>query len=383
MNSYPPLSDVRQSLRVKWYRSPIDKQRLRELSERTDRQGWIQTGGHLGAFLLTGTITLISWQQQIWSLFFIALWCHGFIATFFKGTAAHELGHGTVFKTKALNRFFLYLVSLISWWDPFDYASSHTYHHRYTTHIDADRENILPLQPSLHPRVLLEMFTLHLFLKPERNFSKGGFFWNLFFTTRSALGIAASHTHIPNQEWLQALHEDDPTNFRNSIWWSRFLLLFHGSVLGLAIVTGWWVLPLLISLPSFIANIGAHFIGTTQHCGLQESVPDFRKNTRSIKLNPVMRFFYWHMNWHTEHHMYAGVPCYNLKALAEELKQDMPEPRSLVGAWKEMRSTWKRQQTEPDYYFDTPVPESLGQTDSGLPESMINSIGDLAPAKLK
>ena len=30
------------------------------------------------------------------------------------------------------------------------------------------------------------------------------------------------------------------------------------------------------------------------------------------------------MNWHIEHHMYAGVPCYNLGKLYEEIKDDMP-----------------------------------------------------------
>ena len=46
----------------------------------------------------------------------------------------HELAHGSVFKTKILNKIFLYLLSLLTWWDVFDYASSHTYHHRYTLH---------------------------------------------------------------------------------------------------------------------------------------------------------------------------------------------------------------------------------------------------------
>jgi hypothetical protein len=34
----------------------------------------------------------------------------------------HELGHGTVFKTKWLNTAFLYVFSVLFWWDPIDYA---------------------------------------------------------------------------------------------------------------------------------------------------------------------------------------------------------------------------------------------------------------------
>ena len=60
------------------------------------------------------------------------------------------------------------------------------------------------------------------------------------------------------------------------------------------------------------------------------------------------------MNWHTEHHLYAGVPCYNLKKLHQAVKDDMPEPRSLVGVWREMLETWERQMIDPTYQFDTP-----------------------------
>ena len=42
MTSYPPLADVRKSLRVDWYRCPIEPAKLRELSKRSDLQGWFQ-----------------------------------------------------------------------------------------------------------------------------------------------------------------------------------------------------------------------------------------------------------------------------------------------------------------------------------------------------
>ncbi len=379
--TYPPLSEVRKNLRVKWYRCPVDHERLKELSTRTDRQGWIQAGGHVGLYLALAALTILFWANQAWVPFFITLWCVGFVATFFKGTSAHELGHGTVFKTKSLNTLFLHIVSLISWWDHYDYGVSHTYHHRYTTHLHADRENVLPLTPSFAPSLIIQLLTLNLFTKPNRNFSKGGFLWNVYLTARTALGLPAGHTDIASQEWLEKLHEDQPAAFRQSILWSRVLILFHSAVLLVAIYTGWWVLPLVISMPSFIANIGSYILGTPQHCGLMTSSNDFRKNTRSIKLNPMLGFLYWWMNWHTEHHMYAGVPCYNLKALAKEIECDMPEPRTLLGAWKEMREVWHRQQTDPDYTFDTPVPETKLSANNvqATDDALVNSIGDLAP----
>jgi len=376
---YPPLAQVRQSLRVKWYRCPVEHQKLRELSARSDKQGWIQLGGHLGTYLALAILSIVLWAQQAWLGLLISLWFLGVVATFFKGTAAHELGHGTVFKTQALNVWFLHTICLISWWDPYDYGASHTYHHRYTTHPEADRENILPLTPSLAPKLLLELFTFNLFAKPNRNFSKGGFIWAVYLTWRSAMGQASSHIEIPSQEWLSKLHEDQPQAFKQSVRWSRVLIAFHSMVLLVSVITGWWILILIITLPSFTANIVSYLLGTTQHCGLIENSSDFRKNTRSIKLNPVLSFFYWRMNWHIEHHMYAGVPCYNLKALAAEIEADMPEPPSLIAAWKQMRDTWRTQQSNPEYAFDTPVPAPISKSTSTVDDELTTSIGELAP----
>lgn len=44
-----------------------------------------------------------------------------------------------------------------------------------------------------------------------------------------------------------------------------------------------------------------------QHAGLSDNVPDFRLCCRTMILNPFFRFLYWHMNYHTEHHMYAAA----------------------------------------------------------------------------
>lgn len=380
---YPPLAEVRQTLKVKWYRSSIPHAKLRELSKRSDLQGWFQAGGHLALFTLTGILVYSFWSQQLWFGFAIALFLHGTVASFFVGIAPHELGHGTVFQTKWLNKFFTYLFSLLGWWDPFDYASSHTYHHRYTLHPEGDRENLLPLEPSLRSTFMFQLFTLNLFTQRGRTFGKGGLLSTIFVTVLGAVGLVGS-MDIPINEWLQALHTDQPDEHRKSIWWSRFLLFFHGTVLVIAIITGLWVLPLIFSIAPFIANWLSYFVGLPQHCGLRENVPDFRKSVRSMKLNPLFEFLYWRMNWHTEHHMYAGVPCYNLKKLYHEIAHDMPEPRTLVGAWREMRDTWQRQKTDPDYEFDTQLPTTATITRNNTDgDELESSIGELAPEGLK
>ncbi|MBZ0302104.1 MAG: fatty acid desaturase [Anaerolineae bacterium] len=380
--SYQPLAEVRKTLRVDWYRCPIEHAKLRELSKRSDLQGWIQAGGHLALFVVTGSLVYLFWAQQIWLAFALALFFHGTVGSFFAGIAPHELGHGTVFRTRRLNKIFLYLFSLLSWWDPFDYASSHTYHHRYTLHSEGDRENLLPLEPTVGSTFLLQMFTVNLLTQRGRIFGKGGLISTVIVTFLGAFGIVGS-PEVPINEWLRALHSDQPEEHRKSILWSRILLLFHGSVWIISIVTGLWVIPLIVSFFAFIGNWGVYFVGLPQHCGLRENVPDFRKSVRSMTLPLPLEFLYWRMNWHTEHHMYAGVPCYNLKKLHQELAADMPEPRTLVSAWREMRETWRRQKIDPDYHFDTPLPPTAKSARTDMPDELESSIGELAPEGLR
>jgi len=333
-------------------------------------------------FAFTGSIVYLTWSFEVWPAFALAMFIHGLVASFFAGIAPHELGHGTVFRTRWLNQLFLYPISTVSWFDPFDYNVSHTYHHRYTLHPVGDREVHLPLHPSVGKGFLLQMFTFNLFTERGRTFGKGGLFRALSATLKNAFG-RIDQPELPSHQWLKALHEDQPAEYRKSIWFSRWTLVFHGSLLVFSALSGLWVLPLILSTASFTANCWAYFIGLTQHCGLRDNIADFRKCVRSIRLDPFSEFLYWRMNWHTEHHMYAGVPCYNLKKLSRELAHDMAEPKSLRGAWSEMLSTWKRQQTEPEYQFDIPVPSPSTPVVSEDLEALAGSVGDLAPEGLK
>ena len=386
---YEPLADVRGHLRVAWYRTRIEPATLRRLMQRSDLQGWLQAGGHLLLYLATGILAFRLGAGRAWAAFALALFAHGTVASFMRGVAPHELAHGTVFRTKWLNHAFLYVYSVLSWWDPFDYGTSHTYHHRYTLYPEGDRENLLPLNPKVGgPWFLIQLFTLNLTGRPGRTFGKGGLISTLAITCMSAIG-RVGYVRTPAGEWIGALHADQPAEARKSMWFARLQLTFHGAVAVYGIASGYWILPILVGAAPLIGNWLSYLVGLPQHCGLRDNVADFRKSTRSMRLDPVSTFLYWRMNWHTEHHMYAGVPCYNLRKLAREIAHDMPEPRTLPGAWREMRAVWKRQRTDPDYQFDTPVPnEAPAPADAraGLavePDDPAASLGELAPQGLR
>ncbi|MXY79288.1 MAG: fatty acid desaturase [Chloroflexi bacterium] len=348
--TWEPLSDVRKRLRVKWYRSPIDKPTLWELMERSDRKGLTHALGHLGLLVALGALTAVAFEQGWWAVFGVALWFYGAVIAFLHA-ATHELAHGTVFRTPALNRFFMRLFSVVGWWNYNEYRMSHTYHHRYTLFPAGDREVLLPMEASLHPLLLLEMCTVNV----------RGMFRMLRSVVLMALGrfdmqTVSSYSGVHTTQWTSALSEVHPETYRAAVRFARFLLLFHGGVIVLSIVLQLWWLMILLSGGFFVANAWLYAVAKTQHAGLRDNVPDYRLCVRSIKLDPLSSFLYWHMEHHIEHHMFAGVPCYNLKQLGREVATDYPAPRSLLGAWREMRAAWKRQQTHPGYQFDTPLP---------------------------
>ena len=82
--TFPPLSEVRNNLKPQWYRSKMDPDRFRRFSKRNNYKGFVQAGGHLGLFCITGLSVYFSWSNSYWILFVFAVFIHGTISSFFR-----------------------------------------------------------------------------------------------------------------------------------------------------------------------------------------------------------------------------------------------------------------------------------------------------------
>ena len=60
------LSQVRQDLRIKWYRCPIDIKTLRELSKPSDIEGFRMALGHLLLWFCSGYACYTFYHQEFW-----------------------------------------------------------------------------------------------------------------------------------------------------------------------------------------------------------------------------------------------------------------------------------------------------------------------------
>ena len=67
------LSEIKKEIRPDWYRCPIEKEVLRKLCLKSDKKGFVQAGGHLAIFLMTGGLTYVFWHNSIWYAFLAML----------------------------------------------------------------------------------------------------------------------------------------------------------------------------------------------------------------------------------------------------------------------------------------------------------------------
>jgi fatty acid desaturase len=327
----PPSAEKQH---ISWYRVPIDRDELARLLRRSDGLGALQTLGHLGVLATTGTLAFEGAQRWNWpwELVVAVVFVHGMCWNFLIN-GFHELIHDTVFRTRWLNGFFLRIFSFLGWHNHHLFWTSHTEHHKYTLHPPRDLEVVVPIRLTFRDFLDSAVFN----------------FKGMFITIRSNIRHARGQLE---GQWEHVLFDDNPDKARQMFNWSRILLAGHAAIAAVALWMHWWMIVVLVPLAQFYGGWLFFLCNNSQHVGLKDFTDDFRDSCRTIYLHPVIRFLYWHMNYHTEHHMYLAVPCYRLGRLHRLIKPDLPPcPRGLYATWKIIVTILERQKIEPAYQF--------------------------------
>lgn len=330
---------VRRERSICWYRTKLPPGELKKLHEKSDAKAAVQTLGYLALMLAPGIAACVTIGRIPWWGTLLLVLAYGVVSSFLIN-AVHELVHGTVFRTKGLNRFFCRVCAFLGMINHEFFGASHVRHHRYTLHPPEDLEVTLPIRFRLKGFVWANLFHLP------------GLKWKLANTWRIARGRFTG-------EWELTLFPEDKPELRKApVNWARFLLIGHGTVLVVGIATGQYLVPFLLTCGPKIAN-GLHWLcNNTQHVGLQDEVGDFRLCCRTFTTHPLVAFLYWQMNYHIEHHMYAAVPCYHLPRLHQLIRNDLPPtPHGLLATWREILEIQKRQKADPDYQYVAPLPK--------------------------
>ena len=333
--------------KISWYKTKLDRERLKELTRRSNLRGLMHILPHLLIVIATGYFAFYSFKNLSWPITIAALFLHGTIFNFLgMFTGIHELSHKTAFRSKKLNEFFYYILGILTWNNVHKFRVSHRVHHQVTVFTGRDLEVILPER--FRPIDWLYMFTINPISGAG---GVPGVLSMIWETVRYAFGSF-------NKEWENILFPVKAGKARRQIFnFSRATLIFHIVTATWFIISGNWILILIINIGAYIAPWLAILSALPQHLGLCGNVPDWRMNCRTMILNPVVQFFYWNMNYHIEHHMYASVPFHRMKALHEEIKHDCPEPsKGLIKTWRSLIPVIRKQRIDPEFCIKPELP---------------------------
>ena len=327
---------------IDWYRVPLEKETLRKFTEKSDVRGWLQAGSFLLIFLATTGLALWFFLEKWWVPMIVACYVHSFFEQMIGMSAAvHELSHGTSFKSKGVNEFFYRLFCFFTWNNPVHFRASHTNHHLYTVYRGQDKEVIKePVRALMNWHNYISWFTFDY-----------SWFWTLI---RPNVLHAFGNSDVDFFSWDPLFAKDDPRR-KAMVRWARFMLI---SAVVLTVVFAYfhlWVLIYLIVFGNFFVTAMGRLTLAIQHQGLAENTPDWRLVAHSVECNPLVRFLYWNMNFHCEHHMYAAVPFWQLPKFHEAIKKDLPiGATSFVNGLRMVSEIKKKQKADPSYTY---VPE--------------------------
>ncbi|MBA3708895.1 MAG: fatty acid desaturase [Planctomycetes bacterium] len=334
----PPPRPAASAPAIRWYRTPIEREAMKQVLKKSDLLAALQTGGFLATITATGATVICAYAAGLWWAILPLLFLHGMVMSFLIN-GVHELRHETVFTNRRVNRFFAALLAFPGWINHHHFAESHGRHHRYTMHPPADLEVTLPV-------------TIRW-----RDFWRQGF-CNLSWPAWSVQGTWNTARGRFDGDWNRAIFpESDPGKRRPVVRWAWTLLIGHGVILAVSLAMHWWIVPLVVSFAPIFGAWLFWLCNNTQHVGLQDNVADARLCCRTIVINPIARFLYWHMNFHTEHHMFAAAPCYRLGKLHRLMRDDLPPcPVGLVATWTHIMEVMRKQAADASYRHVASLP---------------------------
>ena len=321
-----------------WFAATVDRKALKTLMRRSDRESLRHFLTWLGLLVLSGATAFLTWGT---------LWCVPAFAVYgvlyaAADHSAHELSHGTPFKTRWLNETLYHLAAFMTLHEGIYWRWSHTRHHTDTLQVGRDPEIAVPRPPDV-TGMLLDLFYL-----------KSGYTQFRYIVGHALGRLTEDGKHfVPEAERRKV--------FRLS----RLYVGIFLAVIALCIVTHSILPAMFVVLPRFYGGFLTQLFNITQHAGLAEDMRDHRLNTRTFYMNPVFRFLYMNMNYHIEHHMFPMVPFYNLPKLHAMIKDQCPAAYpSLFATYREIIPAVRQQVADPSFFIRRPLPGKGTRSDA-------------------
>ncbi len=221
----------------------------------------------------------------------------------------HESVHRTAFASRWLNIVVAWVIGFLLILPRRFFMHFHFAHHRFTQIPGADPELDSP-----KPRSWMEYVYL----------VSGANYWH-----RSVGGLLdraqgrISETLVPEGGRGAVVRE------------ARFHLVLHALWIGASLWTGTDLILILWIIPALFGQPFLRLYLMTEHWGCEVGRPGERstlsdaiwRRTRSVAAGPIVRYLFWNMPFHAEHHAHPGVPFHRLPDLAR-LSTEKPAVRA-------------------------------------------------------
>ncbi|MCP4318182.1 MAG: fatty acid desaturase [Hyphomicrobiales bacterium] len=274
----------------------VSRKDLKKYMVRNNTAGTIHFFLHLTAIMFTGYL-LIQAMFTWWCAPLLIL--HGSMIAFLFAPM-HECVHSSAFRTRSLNVAVGRIAGLIIL-RPFLYLKyRHMAHHTFTQHPQSDPDRVdFPRDMSEYLQHISSYNIWHRMLGNLFNLSLGRF-------------TEEEREFIPQSELKPVANE------------ARTMMLVYAVVLGVSVYFQSWLAVYLWLLPRILGEPALRAVRMIEHTGMAES-PNMLENTRTTKSNMFVRFVYWNMPFHAEHHLYPSVPFHALPRLHTVVKDHLRE----------------------------------------------------------
>eukprot|EP00929_Paragymnodinium_shiwhaense_P119992 TRINITY_DN91904_c0_g1_i1.p1 TRINITY_DN91904_c0_g1~~TRINITY_DN91904_c0_g1_i1.p1 ORF type:complete len:404 (+),score=72.59 TRINITY_DN91904_c0_g1_i1:79-1212(+) len=300
---------------------PLTDEEMMRLSEKSDFVGFLYFFGNAALLALNAVIIahLIEGPRAMYPLLGMLVVWHGFSICAMGFAGQHECCHFTAFKSIRLNKAFLFVLSLPAFSFGEHEMLLHRDHHTFLGDPRRDTELVdwgdMVYKNGFRkvPESISEYWWLFISLT-----------WNTALNRARKLGYCAMGRPVCYTciDWRVArdVNSGTPSIKERLQWWARAHLTFYAITLplcfyfiGAKLLFWCWFLPWFVGpAPLWFIQIAEHADCTRDDNGLT--------NTRSVDMNPLVRFVYWNMNYHAEHHLYSTFPFHQLPAAHRLLK---------------------------------------------------------------
>jgi fatty acid desaturase len=324
--------------RKDWKRPKVEREVLKELSERSTLNGLARIGYFLFVLAVPAAAAVLLGRINPWLAIpplYVYYFFYGFVVAI-----AHELQHKTVFAESAdgFSEVVFFLVQIVVWNSPTYARVSHKLHHRYTMVRGIDPETDWP-------EVITTRWLRGYFLNRVLRILVVGVIWDTWRLVRMQVVRIAG---VKDRMMREQCAEKEITAIRVE---SAAILLAHVAVAAAAIIFHAWALLALVTVAWQIGSAFEELWHATKHIGRPYNVNDHRLNTRSIHVSGFIKMIFWGLDDHVDHHLYPVVPSRNLPKLHRILAKDLPDPDNIFGCWAEMWEITKEKDRDPRREF--------------------------------